>query len=887
VAGWTDAIWPGYLSDYSGRSRTHITPDNEEGAVDDDGRAATRTGLPNLLPYKPSGWDDKIVVSSKTGTRTDGPEFIAGRPIYVDYAYANISSENITATFYNNLMIDGKVVFTSSRSGLNANTYSSGSDRGFVVNTPGFHRFEFWVDKSHAIAESDENDNGYSRYVWFEPGPIYRMGEVLNYGKIYYSTIYSESTQRKVTFELFHYFGDPAMMIRTESPVPLSGTHPTVVEQGRPTDLTVTIEKDGSPVYGATVTISRPATPSDYWVGTTNGSGRVTFPGLSTSAVGTYDVVATAANCDPYEGTIQSKLSVVTPTPGRTPPATPTASPTPFGYQTPPPPSTPPPTPVPTRSPVPVPQSVPFTENFDAAWSGGAPADWSLEQVLGTTTWKRNDGGHLGMHPDNAHGGSYNALFFFEEYDETTRLVSPPLNFGSHTDDARLVFWHAMEDWQGDQDELRILYRRSVGSDWTLLTSYTTSVGDWIERIVPLPSPGNGYYVCFQGEANWGWGVCIDDVTITYVEPDADTLDIWLDPSSIRSMYRADVYTKVKNLSSLASITGKKSAAEFDARIIIKKPDGVSSSASIDNWEFAAAQTKNLRRADYLFDIPGNYTVTVEIYDSRGKDDGWPTDRRLDRCSETFSIAPSMVLDDGDYDGDWTDDIALFRSTIGLWAIRGVTRLYFGSESDIPVSGDYNNDGTSDIGLYRASSGLWAIRGITRSYFGGSGDCPVPGDYDGDGFCDMGIYRRITGLWAIQGVTRAYFGGSGDTVVPGDYNGDGKKDIALFRPSSGLWALRDVSRIYFGSGGDLVVPGDYTGTGPWSPAIFRNASGLWAVRGVTRVYFGSGGDRPIPADLDGDGAQDTTVFRGDSGLWASRGVTRVYFGASSDLPVTR
>lgn len=46
---------------------------------------------------------------------------------------------------------------------------------------------------------------------------------------------------------------------------------------------------------------------------------------------------------------------------------------------------------------------------------------------------------------------------------------------------------------------------------------------------------------------------------------------------------------------------------------------------------------------------------------------------------------------------------------------------------------DYNGDGTSDIAVFRKDSGLWAVRGITRAYFGGSADSPVPGDYDGDG----------------------------------------------------------------------------------------------------------------------------------------------------------
>ncbi len=241
----------------------------------------------------------------------------------------------------------------------------------------------------------------------------------------------------------------------------------------------------------------------------------------------------------------------------------------------------------------------------------------------------------------------------------------------------------------------------------------------------------------------------------------------------------------------------------------------------------------------------------------------------------------------GDYNGDGRADLAIFRAGSGLWAVRGVTRTYFGADGDLPVSGDYNGDGTADIALFRGSAGLWAVRGVTRVYFGSSSDQPAAGDYNGDGSCDIGIFRGSSGLWAIRGVTRSYFGTGNDLPVSGDYNGNGTADIALFRGNAGLWAVRGVTRVYFGGSDDLPIPGDYNGSGSRSPAIFRESSGLWAVRSVTRMYFGSSGDRPVPADFNGSGADDIGIFRPSSGLWAVRGVTRVYFGSSADIPVTR
>jgi beta-lactamase superfamily II metal-dependent hydrolase len=118
---------------------------------------------------------------------------------------------------------------------------------------------------------------------------------------------------------------------------------------------------------------------------------------------------------------------------------------------------------------------------------------------------------------------------------------------------------------------------------------------------------------------------------------------------------------------------------------------------------------------------------------------------------------------------------------------------------------DYNGDGKSDIALFRPAGGLWAIRGLTRLYFGREGDEPVPADYTGDGTTDIAVFREAAGLWAVRGMTRVYFGGFGDFPRPADYRGRGKAEVAVFRPASGLWAVKEVTRAYFGRPGDIPV----------------------------------------------------------------------------------
>ena len=287
---------------------------------------------------------------------------------------------------------------------------------------------------------------------------------------------------------------------------------------------------------------------------------------------------------------------------------------------------------------------------------------------------------------------------------------------------------------------------------------------------------------------------------------------------------------------------------------------------------------------------PGNPVKVLDLY----------TDLIGD-VESYFKPEPSqLVIPRGDYNGDGTADISIFRALTGMWAVRGITRVYFGSAEDLPVPADYNGDGTTEIGLYRGSSALWAIRGVTRCYFGGPLNRPAPGDYNGDGSSEIAVFKDRIGLWSVKGITRAYFGAVGDVPIPGDYNGDGTDDIAvlrrwigtLYQPGRDQWFIKDVSRFDFGIGMGTAVPGDYDGDGTWEAAIFTPSPyssrlGQWTVRGLTAVSYGLADDLPVPADYAGDGSIRPAVFREDTGFWAVRDLTRCYFGSRYDLPVTR
>ncbi len=72
-------------------------------------------------------------------------------------------------------------------------------------------------------------------------------------------------------------------------------------------------------------------------------------------------------------------------------------------------------------------------------------------------------------------------------------------------------------------------------------------------------------------------------------------------------------------------------------------------------------------------------------------------------------------IDLSDLDGDWRTDIAVYRSSVGVWYIKpsGGGAPYGmgwgGHATDKPVPGDYNGDWKTDIAVYRTGTGAWYV----------------------------------------------------------------------------------------------------------------------------------------------------------------------------------
>lgn len=164
----------------------------------------------------------------------------------------------------------------------------------------------------------------------------------------------------------------------------------------------------------------------------------------------------------------------------------------------------------------------PWTEGFE---NGGViPACWTQQQVNNSgISWTFISGSGNG-HPSASHTGNYNAcLKDNSSATNITRLITPSLNI-SGLPSPVLRFWHTQAFWSPDQDILSVYYRTSATAAWNLLATYTTNIPAWKQDSLNLPDPSTDYYIAFAGNAKYGYGICLDDVSVASSIPATRTL---------------------------------------------------------------------------------------------------------------------------------------------------------------------------------------------------------------------------------------------------------------------------------------------------------------------------------------------------------------------------
>ncbi|HEV3200476.1 MAG TPA: DUF3472 domain-containing protein [Bryobacteraceae bacterium] len=265
---------------------------------------------------------------------------------------------------------------------------------------------------------------------------------------------------------------------------------------------------------------------------------------------------------------------------------------------------------------------------------------------------------------------------------------------------------------------------------------------------------------------------------------------------------------------------------------------------------------------------------------------GWTSTHNTDgspMCTRRLA-AGSLTPIAGDFDGDGRADMAFFRSADQRWILvpssgpaapifneiivgTDASARQFGIPGDHPAPGDYDGDGTTDIALYRPGSPgvmiLLPSSGSCPAHWsqvdptpdqhkvcirvaGASDDWPVPADYDGDGTTDQTLFRSRDQVWTVfpsrsvapgilsnprftaesQPYSSRQWGLPNDIPAPADFDGDQKADLTVFRPAEGKWYV-------FPSTGVCPLRIPRAGTTPDG-------------RSVCVVQWGLPGDIPLP-----------------------------------------
>jgi hypothetical protein len=153
-------------------------------------------------------------------------------------------------------------------------------------------------------------------------------------------------------------------------------------------------------------------------------------------------------------------------------------------------------------------QDFPFIETFE---DGSLTRNqWTQIIENGYSIWGYGVGNSGSI--TDAHGDWLNALFS-GPYDDSAKLVSPPLNLSSVTN-PQLTFWYGNEAWNGYINNLRVYYRTSPVSSWVELFFDNANVPEWTKVTLSLPNPSPSYQVAFEAAYKSGYSIVVDDVRV-------------------------------------------------------------------------------------------------------------------------------------------------------------------------------------------------------------------------------------------------------------------------------------------------------------------------------------------------------------------------------------
>src|SRR5580704_1448150 len=135
-------------------------------ASDDTYTKTINISSPNLAPYQPAGWSDKIVVATTTNTTTDSTNLTPANTLYVNWAVINSGTTATTNAFYTYLYLDGVLQTNwSTPSPLNTNAYRTVTNYSIGFLNEGSHTIEIDPNPSGVPGQTNATDNTYTKNI--------------------------------------------------------------------------------------------------------------------------------------------------------------------------------------------------------------------------------------------------------------------------------------------------------------------------------------------------------------------------------------------------------------------------------------------------------------------------------------------------------------------------------------------------------------------------------------------------------------------------------------------------------------------------------------------------------------------------------------------------
>lgn len=128
--------------------------------------------LPDLSPFVPGGFDDAVVLSSVPDTTVNGPLY-AGQPTYIDWYFGNSGWAAAEGSYYVEIWIDDVLYINYPFDYLGEFQSTGFIDWSETIWEPGWHLVRMVIDPENSIAESNEDNNIWENYFYWESSVPY------------------------------------------------------------------------------------------------------------------------------------------------------------------------------------------------------------------------------------------------------------------------------------------------------------------------------------------------------------------------------------------------------------------------------------------------------------------------------------------------------------------------------------------------------------------------------------------------------------------------------------------------------------------------------------------------------------------------------------------